>query len=46
MRKIAIAGFMAAVLAVSAVLGAQDAPGLLASTKEHAWLHQHQVPDR
>lgn len=40
MRKIAIAGFMAAVLAVSAVVVAEDAPDLLAPTKEHAWLHQ------
>ena len=37
MRKIAIAGVMAAVLAVSADLAAQGMP---APTKEHEWLHQ------
>lgn len=40
MRKIAIASFMAAVLAMSAALVAQDAPGIPAPTKEHEWLHQ------
>lgn len=40
MRKIAIASFMAAVLAVSAAFAAQDAPGIPGSTKEHEWLHQ------
>ena len=40
MRKIAIAGFMAAVLAMSSALAAQDAPGMPAPTKEHEWLHQ------
>jgi hypothetical protein len=37
MRKIAIAGVMAAVLTVSADLAAQGMP---APTKEHEWLHQ------
>lgn len=37
MRKIVIAGFMAAVLAMAATLAAQ--PGIPA-TKEHEWLHQ------
>ncbi|HWM92549.1 MAG TPA: DUF1579 domain-containing protein [Thermoanaerobaculia bacterium] len=39
MRKIAVAGFMAAVLAMSVTLAAQ-APGMVAPTKEHEWLHQ------
>lgn len=39
MRKIAIA-CMAAALTVSAALAAEDAPGNLAPTKEHEWLHQ------
>ena len=38
MRKIAIASFMAAVLAMPATLAAQ--PGGPAATKEHEWLHQ------
>lgn len=37
MRKIAIAGFLAAVLALPAALAAQGAP---APAKEHEWLHQ------
>src|SRR5690349_14486678 len=37
MRKIAIAGFLAAVLALPAALVAQGAP---APAKEHEWLHQ------
>jgi hypothetical protein len=40
MRKIAIASFVSAVLAVSAPLAAQDAPGMPAPAKEHEWLHQ------
>lgn len=37
MRKIAIAGFLAAVLAVSAV-AAQNVPGAAGPAKEHEWL--------
>ncbi len=40
MRKIAIASFMAAVLALPAARAAQDAPGVPAPTKEREWLHQ------
>ena len=38
MRKIAIAGFLAAALAMPAALAAQNAPG--APTQEHAWLQR------